>query len=102
MQRWKDSGLTAAEFAAETGINAGTLQFWSYKLKKGFGESATPKSTVPHTPVSASIIELRPAAALAPDARFEIELAGGRRVRVPVNFDAAALRALLGVLEAVS
>jgi hypothetical protein len=30
VDRWKDSGLTAKEFAAETGINAGTLQFWSY------------------------------------------------------------------------
>jgi transposase-like protein len=35
VQRWKDSGPTAKEFAAETGINAGTLQFWRHKLKDG-------------------------------------------------------------------
>ena len=31
VERWKGSGLTAKEFAAETGINAGNLQFWQYK-----------------------------------------------------------------------
>jgi DNA-binding transcriptional regulator YiaG len=34
VERWRDSGLTAEQFAAEMGLNAGTLQFWKYKLKK--------------------------------------------------------------------
>ena len=33
--------------------------------------------------------------------RFEIELADGRRVRVPPAFDAAALERLLGVLASM-
>jgi len=33
---------------------------------------------------------------------FELELAGGRRLRVPASFDATTLRRLLEVLEAVS
>ena len=39
VDRWKDSGLTANEFVAETGINAGTLQFWGYKLKSRISKS---------------------------------------------------------------
>jgi hypothetical protein len=34
------------------------------------------------------------------DARFELELGAGRRLRVPASFDAAELRRLLDVLEA--
>src|SRR5437764_7112948 len=33
VERWKESGPTAKEFADETGINAGTLQFWRYTLR---------------------------------------------------------------------
>lgn len=102
VDRWKDSGLTAAEFAAETGINAGTLQFWRYKLKKDGGGDDTKKPTRPETPMSTSIIELRAPAAIQTDVRFEIELANGRRLRVPAGFDDSALRALIGVLEAAS
>jgi hypothetical protein len=72
VDRWKDSGLTAKEFAAKTGINAGTLQFWSYKLR-------------------------RPA-----PRRFEVELGNGRRLRVPATFDASALKALFAILEAAT
>lgn len=32
VERWKDSGLTAEQYAAELGINAKTLQFWRYKV----------------------------------------------------------------------
>jgi hypothetical protein len=41
--RWKESGLTAKEFAADAGINAGTLQFWQYKLKRGERPTRRPK-----------------------------------------------------------
>jgi transposase-like protein len=34
VERWKDSGLSAREFAAEVGINAQTLSYWRWKLKK--------------------------------------------------------------------
>jgi len=98
VERWKDSGLTAKEFAAETGINAGTLQFWSYKLRK-----AAPSSTVRRTrrtpaPMVSSLVEVRPVAATE-DLRFEIEFGNGRRLRVPTVFDSTALKALLAVME---
>lgn len=34
MQRWKDSGLTCGEFAAESDINPRTLMYWAWKLRK--------------------------------------------------------------------
>jgi hypothetical protein len=34
VQRWRDSGLTCAEFAAELGINPRTLTYWKWVLEK--------------------------------------------------------------------
>jgi transposase-like protein len=102
VDRWKASGLTAAEFAAETGINAGTLQFWRYKLSKAAREATAKKDRRPDVGLAASLIELRPPVPAVGDARFEIELANGRRIRVPVVFDGGALRTLISALEAAS
>ena len=99
VDRWKDSGLTAKEFAAETGINAGTLQFWRYKLKRP--ESRTRRRSVAAASILSSIVEVRPAND-AVESRFEVELGNGRRLRVPAVFDASALKALLAILEATT
>lgn len=99
VERWSDSGLSAKQFAAETGINAGTLQYWKYKLRRQAGE--LPRATrrrLPQPSVS-SLVEIRPAS-VAPDTRFEIELNNGRRLRLPPTFDASAVKALVVVLEA--
>jgi hypothetical protein len=32
VERWRESGLRASEFAAELGVNAGTLAHWKYRL----------------------------------------------------------------------
>ena len=48
---------------------------------------------------AAALVELRPISPPA-EARFEIELGNGRRLRVPAVFDAAALKALLAIVEA--
>ena len=94
VDRWTDSGLTAKEFAGETGINAGTLQFWKYKLRK----LGPKKRRSPTASILSSIVEVRSAVA-PPESRFEIELGNGRRLRVPAAFDASALKALLAILE---
>lgn len=103
VQRWKESGLSAKEFAAEVGINAGTLQFWRYKLKRAdcVPGRRTPRSLSAAT-ILPSLVEVRAPLAAAPaiDQRFEIELANGRRVRVGRDFDADSLRALVTALEA--
>lgn len=99
VDRWKDSGLTAKEFAAETGINAGTLAFWRYKLKRPAPEHRRRRSSA--MSILSSIVEVRPAVATA-ESRFEIEFGNGRRLRVPAAFDASALKTLLAVLEATT
>jgi transposase-like protein len=100
VQRWKDSGLTAKEFAAETGINAGTLQFWRYKLKHGTRSPTRTKGKSASDEILASLVEVHAPTVVSVDQRFEIELGNGRRLRVGGGFDAAALRALIAVLEA--
>ena len=101
VDRWRDSGLTAREFAAETGINAGTLQFWRYKLRKGEPVSARRRATGAKNPILSSIVEVRPSVATE-EMRFEIDLANGRRLRVPAAYEASALKALLAILEATA
>jgi len=99
VDRWKDSGLTAKEFSAETGINPGTLQFWRYKLRRlGPGRRRTRDGVAS---MLSSMVEVRPAVAAA-ESRFEIELGNGRRLRVPTVFDASSLKALLAILEATT
>lgn len=108
VERWCESGLTAAEFAAELGINARTLTYWKWVLgREARGEKrAWParkarrrktKKAVTASQTAPAFVEL---SAVATDERFELELGAGRRLRVPKGFDAEALRRLLGVLEA--
>ena len=115
VERWRDSGLTAAEFAGELGINPRTLMYWKWLLARDANASAPalerrqapkraraskqaqPLVAVPLARDRAGLIEIQSAAA---DGRFELELGRGRRIRVPASFDADGLRRLLDVLEA--
>jgi hypothetical protein len=76
IERWSDSGLSAMQFAAETGINAGTLQYWKYKLRKQSGKSPRAARRRVPEPIVSSLIEVRPVGVAADD-RFEIELNNG-------------------------
>ena len=101
VDRWKDSGLTAKEFASETGINAGTLQFWRYKLRKRGARGTRQRAVGAANSIVSSIVEVRPAIA-AEDRRFEIELGNGRQLRVPAIYESSALKGLLAILEATA
>lgn len=113
IERWRDSGLSAAEFAAELGINARTLVYWKYILgKEARGErrvwpsrkarrGRTARRVADKAPASRTITtDLVEVQAVSGDERFELELGAGRRLLVPRTFDAAELRRLLEVLEA--
>jgi len=108
VERWRDSGLTTAEFAAELGINPRTLTYWKWLLgKEARGEKrawpkrnggpAGPSKPTHIAPPTPGLIEIEVAPS---DMRFELELRGGQRLRVPASFDPAGLGRLLDVLEA--
>jgi len=103
VERWKDSGLTAKEYAAEVGVNAHSLVWWKWRLSS----TAAPTSKAARAPRRAkrssegasalTFIELPAATGAEP---LEILLPSSLRVRVPAGFDATALRRLLDVLVA--
>jgi hypothetical protein len=97
VERWRESGLSADQFAVELGINAGTLKFWQYKLGKAKRlEAGAERRTKKATPTVSTFVEVRSG---SNDARFELELGNGRRIRVPEGFDPKALEQLLAVLD---
>ena len=110
VQRWQDSGLTSKEFAAKLGISAATLAYWKWRLKRerreAAGDGRQTKAAMPRprrkrvtaAPErdNSSLVVVQAAPA---DTRIEIELADGRRLRVPSSFDADALRRIVATLE---
>jgi hypothetical protein len=110
VERWRDSGLTTAEFAAELGINARTLTYWAWVLKreasgtkrlgpakarKPPAEKASATSTSTGRAAVSAFVEVQGRAA---HGRFELEVRG-RRLHIPEAFDAQQLRSLLEILE---
>jgi len=94
VRQWRQSGLTAREFAKRVGINAGTLSQWAWRLGRdleGHGGGRL-KREASHT----SFVELVTGA--LEDRWFELEFGDGRRRRIPAQFDRAGLEQLLVVL----
>lgn len=112
VERWRDSGLTATEFADEVGVNAKTLSYWKWRLGRptGVGTKLGRRRAAPTRrmrPMAVPFVEVSGVtSAPALDAvsagtfePFEILAASGLRVRVPVRFDDAALARLLTVVR---
>jgi transposase len=95
VRRWRRSGLTAREFAARAGLNAGTLMYWASRLKKA-ATTPTRAASSEREPIRLPLVELT---ATVRAEYFELELSPGRRLRIPMGFDAAALERLLAVLD---
>ena len=99
VERWKDSGLSAAQFAGEIGVSAKSLAWWKWHLAKG--DAALPRVRVRKMRTKApkvcpvTFVEMS-AAVREP---LEVVLASGSRIRVPVDFDSAALGRLVEVLD---
>ena len=105
VERWGDSGLTAAEFARELGINASTLTYWKYTLGKesnGAAKRAEASTPKPRPAAAAETAFVRVDAPTHTERRFELELPGGQRVWIPMGFDETSLRRLVSVLGAAS
>lgn len=107
VERWRDSGLTTAEFAAELGINPRTLTYWAWTLKREASGKKRVWSSKKRPAVRAAtgaVVAAQPSSAFVElpghgsSARFELEVRG-RRLHIPSAFDAQQLRALLEILE---
>jgi len=115
VERWKDSGLTAKEFAAQCGLKASMLSYWQWKLRAGNGSrGGTSKQTSKRQAASSGseasagfsvtapmrIVELPASAVASPVPCLELVLDRGVRVCVPTGFDEPTLTRLLRVVEA--
>ena len=107
VERWKDSGLSAAEFAEEIGVNPYTLKWWKWHLGATTSPTTSRRALVRRS--SASMAKAKPVispltfvemtAAIASEP-LEVVLPSTVRVRVPRGFDTTTLVRLLDVLEA--
>lgn len=92
LARCKRSGLNRAEFARRQKLNPATVAWWASEIRRRDAARASAPTPSP----SFVDVVVRPEALAA---SFEVELAGGRVVRVPAGFVAEDLARLLSVVE---
>lgn len=84
IEAWRLSGLSPEIFCADKPYAAGTLRWWSSRLRRAS---------------DMSFVELRPrsAAAASPPTELVVEV-GAARVRVPTGFDPTHLASIVAAL----
>ena len=106
VQRSKDGDLTAAEFAAELGINAQTLTYWKWRLGKEEEQSLPARrASRPRRDERKRTARAKPkfvevTTISAPPSRLELVMREGVVVRVPDGFDVETLRRVMSALDA--
>jgi hypothetical protein len=101
VEQWAESGQTAAEFAAEIGVNANTLQHWGWKLASDGGvterrrESAQIRAARPKRE-QVEFVEVVGTKGRSVSSGFEVVRTV---VRVPPACDAEVLQRLIEALE---
>lgn len=107
VERWKDSGLSAKQYAAEIGVKATTLSYWSWKLNAGgerrrekpSGDSRRREGSAVNE-MAAGFVELAtPSSSTTPPA-LELVLCRGVRVSVSAGFDEGTLTRLVRAVQA--
>lgn len=97
VERWRESGLSAAEFAAEIGVTPKSLSWWKWQLGKASAAPAT-KHQKKTGKVAVSPLTFVEMTAPVRSEPIEIVFPSGVRVRVPVSADAAALTRVIQAL----
>ena len=101
VERWRDSGLTAKEFASEINVNAGTLSAWKYKLRRAVSPvEHTPRPGIRKADGPPGFLRVVPVQSedVRAIASFEVVIASRIVVRVPNDFDEVALIRLVRAL----
>jgi hypothetical protein len=100
VERWRDSGLSAKEFAEQAGVDSDRLRHGKWRLAK---ESVEPKAaSVESAAISAPLafVEVTPPPPRdRNDEEIEILDPSGFRIRVPERFDAETLRRVLAAMR---
>lgn len=111
VERWKDSGLSAKEYAAEIGVKPTTLSYWAWNLRSGVartgargkGESTRRKGrreSVAATGAAARFVELGPPQSVVAPPALDLILRSGVVVRLAAGFDEATLTRVVRAVEA--
>jgi hypothetical protein len=103
VERWRRSGLTAGRFAEQEGVNARTLVFWKWRLKRDRAAEVAIGPRARGDKRVAFVEVVAPRAASSGETRstpIEVVLPVGYRVRVAGGFERSALAEILDVLEA--
>ena len=88
LEAWRKSGQSGAAFAREHGLSRARLLRWRDRLKRTAAPAFHPVRVVQHArPIETGT------------ATLELELRGGRRIRVPADFDAEQLERLVRTVE---
>lgn len=111
VERWKRSGLTAADYAAQVGVNPGSLAWWKWRL----GATPTSERGLRTGRAKTAIVSAAKAATITPltfvemtsavtgegvhGEALEVVLPSTVRIHVRPGFDDATLGRLLDVLE---
>lgn len=120
MAAWRRSGLTQAEFCRRQGLDQGTFSAWKYRLQReeianrsAHGQRRSKSTDVSRsasrrikatsasrsTPPANPFVEMSwPAPATARG--YEVVLARQRVIRLPPDFDPAAVSRLIAAVEA--
>jgi hypothetical protein len=92
LEAWRASGLRLPAWCRQEGVGYERVRRWRRQLDATLARRRKAPAVFP-----VHVLEQ----ALTPEARdFELELSGGRRLRVPPHFDEASLARLLRALEA--
>jgi transposase-like protein len=85
------SGESVARFAEQRGLNPATLYWWRSRLR------SRERAQSEFVPIE--IVGAERSMPSTNDGVFELELVGGRRLRVPPRFDADELARLIAAVE---
>ena len=95
IERWGESGLTGAAFARREGLNAGTLSYWKWRLRREGRRTALARRGSGRGPAFVEVVATIPTVA----DRIEVVVDGKLVVRVPDGFDDATLRRVLAAVR---